>query len=67
MYNWSVNTKILRENPEQYIIWKLEQAINFGLRGKKLNSKLIKKYWDQLHLDPKRREVLAFWLWEKLS
>lgn len=62
MYNWSVDTTQLKKNPEKYTIWKLEQLINFGLNGEKINSTELKKYWHKLHLDPKRKKVLTEWL-----
>lgn len=61
MYNWSTDTKTLKRNPEKFAIWKLEQSINFGLNGKKVRLSQIKKYWDMLHLDPKRKRVLKYW------
>lgn len=67
MYNWSVNTTELKKDKEKYTIWRLEQLINFGLNGEKLSTKLIKKYWDKLKIDPSYRKVLKFWLWKKLS
>ena len=63
MYNWSVDTKKLKKDKEKYIIWKLEQQINFGLRSKKIKEKLLRKYWDKLDIDPKRKKVLSSWLW----
>ena len=62
MYNWSTDIAILKKNPEKYQIWKLEQLINFGLGNEKLSILDLKKYWDKLALDPKRRNVLAFWM-----
>jgi hypothetical protein len=63
MYNWNTDTTELKKNKEQYTIWKLEQLINFGLNGQKIQVKLLKKYWDKLHLDPRRRRVLENWVW----
>lgn len=67
MYNWSVNTKSLRKSAEKYNIWKLEQLVNFGLNGEKINTKLLKRYWDRLNIDKNRKKILAFWLWQKQS
>ncbi|MBI2443190.1 MAG: hypothetical protein HYV40_04775 [Candidatus Levybacteria bacterium] len=67
MYNWSTDTTQLKKNPEQYTVWRLEQMINFGLDGKKLSTRLIKKYWDKIHIDTKKRDALAFLLWGKRS
>lgn len=36
MYNWSVDESKLNKNSEQYLIWRLEQMINFGLGKEKL-------------------------------
>lgn len=62
MYNWNTDTTTLRKNPEKYQIWRLEQLINFGLNGEKINTGQLKKYWSHLNLDPQRKKVLEFWL-----
>jgi len=62
MYNWSTDTTILKKNPVKYAVWRLEQLINFGLNGEKINTVQLKKYWPLLNLDPKRKHVLEFWL-----
>lgn len=62
MYNWSTDTTELEKDKEKYAVWKLEQLINFGLGGEKIPVKLLKKYWDRLQLDPRRRLVLERWL-----
>lgn len=67
MYNWSIDIKSLNKNSKDAEIWKIEQAINFGLNGQKLNRQLIKKYWNRLHLDPARKKFLKFLLWPKKS
>lgn len=67
MYNWSVDLKNLKKHPKAAAIWKLEQAINFGLNGEKLSKSLVKKYWKQLHLDHARKKFLKFLLWPKTS
>jgi len=63
MYNWNTDTTELKKDKEKYTIWRLEQLINFGLNGEKIKVNLLKKYWDRLHLDPRRRRVLEFWIW----
>lgn len=63
MYNWSVDLKNLNKHPESAVIWRLEQAINFGLNGEKLSKPLVKKYWNKLRLDPARKKFLKFLLW----
>jgi hypothetical protein len=63
MYNWSVDEKAFKKaDPEGYKIWRLEQMINFGLNGKKLNKKELKKYWDKLQIDPAKKRFLSFLL-----
>ena len=42
MHNWSVDVKKLRKNKGKYAIWKLEQMVNFGLNGEKIDKKLLK-------------------------
>ncbi len=63
MRNWSTDTTQLKKNLEQYKIWKLEQMINFGLDKEKISKKELKKYWNQLALDPARKKYLSFLLW----
>ncbi len=65
MYNWNIDTRKL--NTEQFIIWKLNQLINFGLNGEKLDLEDVKKYWDKLSLDPKRKRFIQLLLWQKTS
>lgn len=67
MYNWSTDIKFLSKYPEKYKIWQLNQLINFGLNGEKLDLKLVKKYWRRLSLDRKRRNFLKLLLWGKVS
>ncbi len=65
MKNWSVDTAELKKDKEKYAIWRLEQMVNFGLDGKKINSRDLKKYWRKLYLDPKKKKFLAKLLWPK--
>ena len=62
MYNWSVDTTRLKQIPEEYTIWKLEQLINYGLNDEKLSENDLKKYWDRLRIDPERKKILQMWL-----
>lgn len=62
MYNWSTDTKKLSKYPKKYTIWKLEQLINFGLNGKKLDLAELKKYFPILNIDPQKRKYLTFLL-----
>ena len=60
MRNWSTDTKELKQNKDKFIVWKLEQLINFGLNGERLNLKMVKKYWNNLSLDAKRKKFLSY-------
>ncbi len=63
MYNWSVDTKRLKKNSEEYIVWKLEQTINFGLGKDRLDARQLKKYFGRLNIDPDKKEYLNFILY----
>ncbi|MEK9159237.1 MAG: hypothetical protein AAB383_00755 [Patescibacteria group bacterium] len=62
MYNWNTNTAALNKNSEKFKIWSLEQAINFGLNGKKIAKKDVKKYFSKLILDPSRAKFIQLLL-----
>lgn len=66
MYNWSVDEgRFRRSDPESYKLWRLQQRINHGLRGEKLDRKLLEKYWKRLYMDAPTRNYLRFLLWQK--
>jgi len=65
MYNWSVNTKKLRQTHSQYSLWKLESLINFGLNGEKINKKHLIKNLPKLNVDPNKKHFLNFLLGKK--
>jgi len=65
MYNWSVDLKKFGNTSEEAKIWRLEQAINFGLNGKKLDKIAVKRFWQRLRLDPQRKRFLELLLWPK--
>jgi hypothetical protein len=62
MHNWSTNERALKKNPKKYIIWRLEQLINFGLGDEKLDKRAVKKYWSQIKIDPSRRAFISLLL-----
>ena len=68
MYNWNVNTDKLKKNREKYTIWKLEQMINYGLDGEKLDKDQVKKMWDNIkdNLDTYKKRALEYLIWGKL-
>jgi hypothetical protein len=63
MYNWSVDTKRLKQNHEAFEVFQLEQMINFGLNDQKLSEKSLRKYWDRLNIDEYKRRFLKNLLW----
>jgi hypothetical protein len=62
-YNWSTDTHRLKKDKAKWKKWRLEQLINYGLRGQKLSKSQLVKYWDQLDIDPDKRNYLRFLLW----
>jgi len=68
MYNWNTDITKLKQHPEKYEIWKLEQLINYGLDGEKLDRKKLKHFWFQIQdkLDPYKKRALEYLLWGKL-
>lgn len=67
MYNWNTNKAALKKNPKQLKIWQLEQSINFGLNGKKLDTKTLRKNFHKLKLDPHRSKFIQLLLYGKNS
>ncbi|PIP32901.1 hypothetical protein COV53_02165 [Candidatus Gottesmanbacteria bacterium CG11_big_fil_rev_8_21_14_0_20_37_11] len=65
MYNWNTDTSKWDKKSDSYIIWKLNQMINFGLNGKKLDLSLTRKYWSRLSLDPFRKKFMELILWPR--
>ena len=46
-------------------VWYLERLINYGLKGKKLDVKLIKKYLPQLNIEDDAKAFLELLVWNK--
>lgn len=67
IFNWSVDTKRLKKNKKQYIKWKLEQLINYGLNNEKIDKEVLKKYLEDLHIDPDKKTFLKYLLYAKKS
>ena len=65
MYNWSTDERRLKKTKKEYAIWKIEQMVNFGLRGKRIKKADLKKYWKELSIDPYRRKYLSMLLDER--
>lgn len=69
MYNWSTNEeKFKKENPKAYKLWRLEQLINYGLDGEKLDREEVKTSWSKIknNLDPYKKRLFEYLLWGKL-
>lgn len=62
MYNWSTDESKFDTNSERYLIWRLEQMINFGLGKEKLETSQLRKYWEKISIDSARREFLSLLL-----
>jgi len=58
MRNWSTDVTKLKQSPKEYTKWKLEQLINFGLDGEKLNEQELREYFPKLNIDPGKRAFL---------
>ena len=59
MRHWSVDTTELEKDPRKFAIWRLENAINFGIREGKINERELEDNWNELNLDPHKRKFLA--------
>lgn len=62
MRNWSIETKKLKKNKDEFIIWKLEQLVNFGLGNEKIKKSELKKYWKIIDIDPAKRKLLSLFI-----
>lgn len=60
MYNWTVDTTLLKQFHAKYQIWKLEQLINFGLRNEKIDKTFLKANINKLKLDPSKKRFIKF-------
>lgn len=66
MHNWSVDEKIFKKlDPQGYKVWCIQQLINYGLDGERLDKKEVKRYWNRLYLDHLTKSYLEFLLWPK--
>lgn len=63
MYNWSTNLQELKKDKEKYAIWKIEQLVNFGLAGEKIDEATLRKHFADLNIDPARRKYLHLLLY----
>lgn len=62
MKNWSIDTTHFKKDLSKYVIWKLEQLINFGLDGEKIDREELKSNLPYLNLDPSKRKFIEYLL-----
>ena len=66
MHNWSTDIRNLKECPEKYAIWQLEQQLNYGLHeGEKIERALLDKYLPVLNIDQDTRNLMEYILYGK--
>ena len=63
MYNWSTDVTRLQKNPEKWELFRLEQAVSFGLNGEKISATSLRENWNKLDLDPNKKKYLHMLLW----
>jgi hypothetical protein len=68
MYNWNTNISNWNKKSDSYQAWRLEQMINYGLDGKKIDETKLRKYWPKIksNLDPYRARMIEYMIWEKV-
>ncbi|MEK7124492.1 MAG: hypothetical protein AAB877_02295, partial [Patescibacteria group bacterium] len=54
----------LEKDREKFLVWRLEQLINFGLDGEKIEMLQLKKYWNVITIDPAKRKFLSLFVHE---
>ena len=57
--HWSVNEENMKNDPVAQAIWTLEERINHGIGGEKIDKNLLIKYWNQISIDTFKRAALA--------
>lgn len=67
MYNWNTDVSTFNKKSDHYRVWKLNQLINFGLHGEKLNLKHLQKFWDKIITDKPTKKFLSMIAWPKQS
>lgn len=58
MKHWSVDEEKLKQDPQAYAVWRLEQRINFGVGEQKIDRRELKRHWNELDIDPYKRKAL---------
>jgi hypothetical protein len=63
MRNWSTDTTRFKKDKAQYEKWRLEQLINWGLDGEKLDRRALMRRFNELDIDPAKKRFLSLLLW----
>lgn len=63
-YLWDYDERQLAKT-EAGRIKILERMINYGPGKKKIPLKMVKKYWDKIHLSPLAQRLFELLLWGK--
>lgn len=68
MKNWNTDVSKFKSHRAKRL-WELVQLINYGLDGEKLDALELKNNWEAIRklLDPRRRRMIEYLLWEKVS
>lgn len=56
--HWSVDETSLSADSHAHAIWRLEQRINWGIGGERINADELRKHWDEIDIDPRKRRAL---------
>jgi len=68
MINWNTDEKRLKKiHRKDYKLWRITQLINYGLDGEQLDEQEVIDAWPKIkdRLNPDKRKVLEFFLWNK--
>jgi len=64
---WDYDIKTLKKSKRGQLLL-LERQINYGVYPsdkEKINLSEVKRYWNKLNIEPKRRRLLELLIWEK--
>lgn len=62
---WDYDQEDLKKSKSPWAkIIPLERQINYGVFGKeKINLSEVKKYWNKLRIEPKRKRLFEYLIW----
>ena len=67
VHAWDYDIKTLKKSKRGQLLL-LERQINYGVYPsdkKKIKLSEVKKYWNKLNIEPKRRRLLELLIWRK--